>query len=90
MIDPGMMAMPVAVETTAEVAVVAEVAGEPVGNEHLAVVAEPFKRGLNLYGSTTSHVWLVVPTQNSKPEIGVRSSFATTLPNMLCSMACPS
>ena len=41
MIDPGMMAMPVAVETTAEVAVVAEVAGEPVGNEHLAVVAEP-------------------------------------------------
>ena len=41
MIDPAMMAIPTAVETTAEVAVVAEVAGEPVGNEHLAVVAEP-------------------------------------------------
>ena len=41
MIAPTMMAVPTAVETTAEVAVVAEVAGEPVGNEHLAVVAEP-------------------------------------------------
>jgi hypothetical protein len=41
MLDPAMMAMPAAAETVAEVAVVAEVAGEPVGNEHLAVVAEP-------------------------------------------------
>ena len=43
MLDPAMAtAAPLeGIETTAEVAVIAEVAGQPVGNEALAVVAEP-------------------------------------------------